>query len=1154
MNPRDAGATLLTGSLALRLGMVKSDDLSRAFQLWSDDDASSIEQILAKEFGLSSDDIHSLSIARQAWLETHQSNWREDFALLPVPDELRAMALELSGGLDGQTKFDPKGVSTPEEADPNATQVLHETVLADSRLPPSGSTEVCDATSAFDVSGGSGASAREQGSDDDRTMQARASSDETIAQSQNSQSRPGVEGEATVDVQNPFPSDMDVTQPQESGRAAGRKPDPRSGGGGEANQTAPDSRFQRIRAHAKGGLGEVFLAFDLELRREVALKEIQDRFADNYESRSRFITEAEVTGGLEHPGIVPVYGFGRYRDGRPFYAMRFIQGQSLKEAVEAFHNPKKKLLIAQKDLEFRQLLGRFIDVCNAIGFAHSRGVLHRDIKPANVMLGDFGETLVVDWGLAKALDHQESLSGDPAQFLKPRLTDSGTETMIGSTVGTPSYMCPERAAGRHDLVGVESDVYSLGAMLYTILTGVQPFVERNIALLLMKVQRWDFPTPRKVNKKVPAALEAVCLKAMAKSPADRYHTARALAQDVEHWLADEPVSVYREPLTIRLGRWAKRHRTLVATSAAVFVLGSFALGVGTVLIKREQARTEQTFQLAKAAVDRMLTELAEVELAEVPQMEPVRKRMLAEALAFYRKFLEDRGQDFALKQESARANLRLGEILDMLGESAAGEKNDREAVVILEKLSKTTDVERDLGDAHHKLGVLLKSLNRFAEGETELNAAIAIRKRLAAAKDASEDDFQDEKATVYQLGALLARMPGKLVDAQGLYQEAIDAERKLVEQARARADDKRKLARYLNNWGILLKKTDVAAAEAVFRDALGIEDKLETDLKSLAGYQWERARCRSNLGATLDTLKRHEESVELLARAAEDFRSLSASFPSVPDYAAELAATSSNLAMAQRHLNKTAEAQANLEKAVSALEGLVDRFPQRPNYRYLLGGTLSNLGVFLAELGRKSEAAAAFERGAKVLEPLLEQNPGVAEYQLAVGMVHERTALLALEENKLDQARTYLERAIAHYRRSLAASKRYLVVKKALASDLAFLAKVLLTQGEHTAASRIIDDLAETAADDFDGLRRAARFSASLAELAAKDPKLGESERRAQFESNASRAIKLLKASINKGLADPSELTSPSYDAIRNLPEFEAVRKTLESKAKIRIG
>jgi serine/threonine protein kinase/tetratricopeptide (TPR) repeat protein len=369
-------------------------------------------------------------------------------------------------------------------------------------------------------------------------------------------------------------------------------------------------RYRILRPHARGGLGEVYVAEDQELHREVALKEIQPEHAHNPHSRGRFLLEAEITGGLEHPGIVPVYGLGQYADGRPFYAMRFIQGDNLKEAIRRFHEADQPGRdTGERSLALWQLLRRFIDVCNAVAYAHSRGVLHRDLKPGNIMLGKYGETLLIDWGLAKPVGRDRAGSAGPEErTLRPSSGSGVAATQMGSAIGTPGYMSPEQAAGQLDQLGPASDVYSLGATLYALLTGQAPFPERAVGDVLEKVPKGDFPRPRQLKPAVPAALEAVCLKAMALRPEDRYPTALALAAEVEHWLADEPVSAYREPWSVKSRRWMRRHRTLVAGAAALLVA---AVPLSLVIaINREQARRQlaQQKQIAeeneKAATER----------------------------------------------------------------------------------------------------------------------------------------------------------------------------------------------------------------------------------------------------------------------------------------------------------------------------------------------------------------------------------------------------------------------------------------------------------------------------------------------------------------------------------------------------------------------
>ncbi|SIO59326.1 WD40 repeat [Singulisphaera sp. GP187] len=298
------------------------------------------------------------------------------------------------------------------------------------------------------------------------------------------------------------------------------------------------SRFQILKPHARGGLGEVFLAFDGELKRSVALKELQPRRAHDPDSQARFLLEAEVTGKLEHPGIVPVYSLGRYADGRPYYAMRLIEGETLGAAIERLHRMGASAAkAADRTLAFRRLLRSVIDICNAVAYAHSRGVVHRDLKPDNIMLGPFGETLVVDWGIAKSsFADTRNHPGESAATLVASADVSMTQP--GSVIGTPRYMSPEQAAGDLERVGPASDIYSLGAILYCLLVGHAPFGDGDLASVLDRVRRGIFPAPRRVLRSVDPTLEAVCLKAMALDPAERHASALDLANELEAWQAD----------------------------------------------------------------------------------------------------------------------------------------------------------------------------------------------------------------------------------------------------------------------------------------------------------------------------------------------------------------------------------------------------------------------------------------------------------------------------------------------------------------------------------------------------------------------------------------------------------------------------------------
>ena len=343
----------------------------------------------------------------------------------------------------------------------------------------------------------------------------------------------------------------------------------------------PASRHTLLRVLAQGGLGRVWVARDTGLNREVALKEILPEHAGRPEIWRRFYKEAQVTGQLQHPNIVPIYELARRQeDGQPFYTMRLVGGRTLAAAVARHHEAVRE---RGPDPPGRfELLQAFVSVCQAVGYAHSRGVIHRDLKPLNVMLGDFGETVVIDWGLAKVLC-------EPGESAEVEVTDH-PGTQAGQVSGSPSYMAPEQAEGRQDLIDRRSDVYGLGAILYEILTGRPPFDGRDSNQVLAQVINGATPRAGDGDTPVPPPLDAVCARAMARDRGERYATASDLARDLQNWLTDEPVSAYREGPSERLARWSRRHRSWVRAGAAALALVALVSAAAALLIRAADVR------------------------------------------------------------------------------------------------------------------------------------------------------------------------------------------------------------------------------------------------------------------------------------------------------------------------------------------------------------------------------------------------------------------------------------------------------------------------------------------------------------------------------------------------------------------------------------
>ncbi|MEE8525547.1 MAG: serine/threonine-protein kinase [Thermoanaerobaculia bacterium] len=349
--------------------------------------------------------------------------------------------------------------------------------------------------------------------------------------------------------------------------------------------------FVLLRPLGQGTMGEVFEAVEPGLGQTAAVKLLRPELADSEEVRARFEAEAQIMATIDHPGNLPVYGFGIAAGGRPFYAMKKVAGRTL-EALLAERGERVADLAGME-----RLLGVFESVCETVANAHERGVVHRDLKPANILVDDeHGAVFVIDWGLAKRV---WVTGADPGV----------SRTFDGAVMGTPGYLSPEQARGDSAAAGPQADVFGLGVILYEILTGTRPFAGASIRESLLRAVHRQPRDPRRLNFWVSRSLAAVCRRALDKDPNRRYPTARQLAADVRSYRRHRRVSVVRPSPAERLSGWSRRRpnraAVVFAASAALVTLAAF-VGI-QVWIDRELA------DKALVSIDRIDGEIAEID-------------------------------------------------------------------------------------------------------------------------------------------------------------------------------------------------------------------------------------------------------------------------------------------------------------------------------------------------------------------------------------------------------------------------------------------------------------------------------------------------------------------------------------------------------------
>jgi hypothetical protein len=784
----------------------------------------------------------------------------------------------------------------------------------------------------------------------------------------------------------------------------------------------PLGDFRLVRELGRGGMGLVYEAEQLSLGRRVALKVLPFAAALDPKQLRRFHTEAQAAAQLTHPHIVPVYAVGCER-GVHYYAMQLIDGVSLAAMIRQLagadapprpagsaaslsqlpdgRGSEATAPVAALPTEaatrtpafFRTAAQLGIQAAEALAYAHDQDVLHRDVKPANLLVDAKGHLWLSDFGLA-------------------RLPNAPGLTLTGDVLGTLRYLSPEQALGQRERVDHRTDIYSLGVTLYELLTLRPAFPGSDRHALLRRVATEEPAPPRRLEPAIPADLETIVLKAMAKEPAERYATAQELADDLKRFLNDQPIQARRPTVWHKARKWARRRRGALTVALAMLGLGVVAtLAVTLGLVRQAQQRAQMALaaeqqqreraqareKLALRAVHEMYTQVAEKWLASAPGMTDLQREFLEKALKIYQELAQENSRDEKVRHETAIAQFRMGNILGRLHRRGEAEAAHRAALAGFEELAAEFPGNRHYRYDVFYLYMILGDLvtDRMQEAEALHRKALALIERMAA--DSPDDPvYRDALAHQHgRVGAVLAANE-KLEEAERVYRAGLEVVRQLIADYPDRLRYPCNLA--LNLQGLAgVRATTGRLAEAVeaAREALAVTRKYAADFSDELAYRHDLALKVYALADLLGRAGKFAESTQLLDEAEATLEKLTTDFPRVPGYrdvAVSIGSYRGYLHLAQ---GRPAEAEEAFTAFRTAQERRATEFPGEFVYRHNLADFFCNCPL---ERLRDPQQALAWAREGAALAP--EHHPGwfllgLALYRAGAG----RDSLAALERS-----------------------------------------------------------------------------------------------------------------------------------------------------------
>ena len=818
--------------------------------------------------------------------------------------------------------------------------------------------------------------------------------------------------------------------------------------------------FRIVREIGRGGMGVVYEAEQLSLDRRVALKVLP--YASVLDNRQllRFKNEAQAAAQLRHPNIVGVHFVGCERSVH-YYAMELIEGKSLAELLA---DERRKSDTAHQSVDgkssapqaspsdethpvaelsttpsvagrehVRSIARLAVQAARALEYAHDTGLIHRDIKPSNLLVDSGGHLWVTDFGLATT--HQ---------------TDAGL-TLTGDLLGTLRYMSPEQAAGDRSALDHRTDIYSLGVTLYESLTLRVPFVSPDRQRLLQSIMEREPRPPRQIRTGVPKDLETIVLKAMAKEPADRYRTAREMADDLERFLNDKPVQARRPSIARRLTKWSHRHRA--ALTISVCVLGVL-LSVGAILLWQQRGRTlvalaqaqrnfqdaetqrreaEQQRQLAEThsrrvheTVETMLMSMAEG-LINVPHTEGVQQALLGHALAYYEGFLRERPMDRKVRFDTAQAYLRIAEVADRMTQRERQEHACREAVVLMTRLVQDYPEEPKyvelLALAHQSLGRCEYRLEEIQQSKDDLRKALAICETLASHPD-TEGFFRRALAGIHtELGFTLT----STLNEPSQYEQGLIELRRGLELRKKLASEFGFVeygADLAESHGFVGKRLvgvgRISEAEPHIKKAVGLLTRLASDSPSNLGYAISLAGALADLGNFHRGAGRPKLAVDAFQRCVEVRRQITGDFAAFYKQRERLAIAYEVLGETLIQSGRSHDAEIALRDSLEVRELLNEEFYPVHDCRGGISWGHHELALVFQASGRPVEAEYEFREAMSIRQSLVQERPTDVRVQRYLAWGKYELGLLLTELGRTTEAGELYRQSLTTFERLVA--------------------------------------------------------------------------------------------------------------------------------------